>query len=224
MDPSMDSLRVVLVDDIVLFRQGVEALLTRAGVDVVGVAGSADEAKIRVAAERPAVVIMDIRMPPDYTDEGLRAALELKAAFPGLGVVLLSAYVQIATAMRLVDEHSHGIGYLLKERVASIETLVDDLRRVAKGGVVLDPEIVTKLFGQRKNAEVLDSLTQRERAVLAAMAEGKSNASIAGQLNVVTKTVEGNVSEVFRKLGLPASADENRRVLAVLTYLRARSK
>lgn len=224
MDRSVDSMRVILVDDSVLFREGLAALLTTAGVDVVGHAASAGEAKVRVAADRPAAVIMDIRMPPTFADEGLQAALELKTEHPDLGVLLLSGHVEVASAVRLLDEHSHGLGYLLKDRVDSVETLVDGLGRVVSGELVLDPEIVEKLFRRRKNLRLFEQLSERERTFLQYMAEGRSNANIAEQMHVAVKTAEGYGAAVFTKLGLPASGEDNRRVIAVLTWLQARSE
>ena len=220
----MDPLRVMLVDDSVLFRNGLAALLAPAGVAVVGSAASPEEARVRVAADRPAAVIMDIRMPPTFTDEGLRAAKQLKTDASDLGILLLSGYVEVASAARLFDEHSHGIGYLLKDRVDSVETLVDSLSRVARGGLVLDAEIVERLVRRRRNLRLLEQLSEREHTVLQYLAEGRSNAGIAAQMHVALKTVEGYAASVFMKLGLPPSADDNRRVLAVLTWLRTRSE
>ncbi len=220
----MDPLRVILVDDSALFRDGLASLLTPAGVDVVGSAATRDEAMIRVAADRPDVVIMDIRMPPTLTDEGLQATRELKSGDPALGVLLLSGHLEVGSAARLFDEHSHGIGYLLKDRVNNVEALVRDLRRVARGELVLDPELVEKLFQRRKNVQKLGKLSDRERAVLQHMAEGRSNASIAAEMNVAPKTVESYVAAVFTKLGLPQTGDNNRRVLAVLAWLRTRAE
>jgi DNA-binding NarL/FixJ family response regulator len=220
----MDPLRVILVDDSALFRDGLASLLTPAGVDVIGAAATRDEAMIRVAADRPDVVIMDIRMPPTLTDEGLQAARELKSGDPALGVLLLSGHLEVGSAARLFDEHSHGIGYLLKDRVDNVEALVRDLRRVARGELVLDPELVEKLFQRRKNVQKLGKLSDREQAVLQNMAEGRSNASIAAEMNVAPKTVESYVAAVFTKLGLPQTGDNNRRVLAVLAWLRTRAE
>jgi DNA-binding NarL/FixJ family response regulator len=224
MDRGMDPLRVILVDDSALFRDGLASLLTPAGVDVIGAAATRDEAMIRVAADRPDVVIMDIRMPPTLTDEGLQAARELKSGDPALGVLLLSGHLEVGSAARLFDEHSHGIGYLLKDRVDNVEALVRDLRRVARGELVLDPELVEKLFQRRKNVQKLGKLSDREQAVLQHMAEGRSNASIAAEMNVAPKTVESYVAAVFTKLGLPQTGDNNRRVLAVLAWLRTRAE
>jgi len=223
MHGGVDSLRVMLVDDSVLFREGLAALLIPAGVAVTGFAATRDEAMIRIAANEPTVVIMDIRMPPTFTDEGLQAARELKASHPDLGVLLLSGHVEVASAARLFEEHSHGLGYLLKDRVDNIQTLVASLQRVARGELVLDPEVVEGLFRRRKNVRVLEQFSERERAVLQYMAEGRSNAGIAAEMNVAVKTVESYVASVFAKLGLPPSADDNRRVLAVLAWMRTRA-
>ncbi len=219
----VDPLRVMLVDDSVLFREGLAALLIQAEVEVTGFAATRDEAMIRIAADHPTVVIMDIRMPPTFTDEGLQAAIELKASRPDLGILLLSGHVEVASAARLFEEHSHGLGYLLKDRVDNVQALVASLRRVARGGLVLDPEVVESQFRQRRNARVLEQFSDRERAVLQYMAEGRSNAGIAAEMNVVVKTVESYVASVFTKLGLTPSADDNRRVLAVLAWMRARA-
>ncbi len=213
----------MLVDDSVLFREGLAALLIQAEVEVTGFAATRDEAMIRIAADHPTVVIMDIRMPPTFTDEGLQAAIELKASRPDLGILLLSGHVEVASAARLFEEHSHGLGYLLKDRVDNVQALVASLRRVARGGLVLDPEVVESQFRQRRNARVLEQFSDRERAVLQYMAEGRSNAGIAAEMNVVVKTVESYVASVFTKLGLTPSADDNRRVLAVLAWMRARA-
>lgn len=219
----LDPLRVMLVDDSVLFREGLAALLAPAGVEVTGIAATRDEAMIRIAADEPTVVIMDIRMPPTFTDEGLQAARELKVRHPDLGVLLLSGHVEVASAARLFEEHSHGLGYLLKDRVDNIQALVASLHRVVRGELVLDPEVVESLFRRRKNARMLEQFSDRERAVLQYMAEGRSNAGIAAEMNVAVKTVESYVASVFAKLGLPPSADDNRRVLAVLAWMRTRA-
>jgi DNA-binding NarL/FixJ family response regulator len=220
----MDPLRVIVVDDSVLFREGLAALLAPTGVTVAGFAASPKEARVRIAAMRPTTVIMDIRMPPDFTDEGLRAAQEFKTEMPDLGILLLSGHVEVVTAARVFEEHSHGIGYLLKDRVDSVETLVDSLDRVTRGELVLDQEVVERLFRRRKNVHLLEQFSKQERAVLQHMAEGRSNAGIAAAMHVAPKTVETYAASVFAKLGLPPSADDNRRVLAVLTWLRTRTE
>lgn len=213
----------MLVDDSALFREGLAALLCQAGVEVTGFAATRDEVMIRIAADEPTVVIMDIRMPPRFADEGLQAARELKASHPDLGVLLLSGYVEVASAARLFEDHSSGLGYLLKDRVDNVQALVASLRRVAHGELVLDPEVVESLFRRRKNARLLEQLSERERAALQYMAEGRSNAGIASEINVTVKTVESYVASVFAKLGLPPSSDDNRRVLAVLAWMRTQA-
>jgi DNA-binding NarL/FixJ family response regulator len=179
---------------------------------------------VRIAADRPDVVIMDIRMPPTYTDEGLQATAQLKKADPDLGVLLLSAHVEVASAARVFEEHDRGLGYLLKDRVDNVEALVRDLHRVAAGELVLDPEVVQGLLGRRRNVELIAQLTDREQDVLRHMAEGRSNQRIAAAMMLAPKTVESHVAAVFTKLGLPPSADDNRRVLAVLAWLRTRAQ
>ena len=223
MRQGLDPLRVMLVDDSMLFRDGLAALLTDAGVEIAGIAATPEEAMVRIAADRPDVVVMDIRMKPTFTDEGLQAARELKARDPDLGVLLLSAYVEVASAASLFDEHSGGVGYLLKDRVDAIEALVADLHRVAHGELVLDREVVEKLFRRRKNARLLEQFSDRERTVLQLMTEGRSNAAIATEMHVALKTVETYLAWVYTKIGLPQSPDDNRRVLAVLAWMRARS-
>lgn len=220
----LDPLRVMLVDDSVLFREGLAALLVPAGIEVTGFAATADEALTRIAANTPTAVIMDIRMPPTFTDEGLNAARELKARYPDLGVLLLSGHVEVASAARLFDEESSGLGYLLKDRVDNLQALIDGLTRVVRGELVLDHEIIEKLFRRRKNARLLEQFSERERAVLELMAEGRSNAGIAAEMHVALKTVESYVAAVFAKLGLPPRADDNRRVLAVMAWMRARAE
>jgi DNA-binding NarL/FixJ family response regulator len=220
----MDSLRVILADDSALFREGLAGLLAATGVEVVGQAATPAEATLRAAAERPDVVVMDIRMPPTFTDEGLQAAAHLKEKDPALGILLLSAHVEVASAARLFDEHSRGLGYLLKDRVDNVETLARDLHRVAAGELVLDPEVIQGLFRRRKNARLLHGLSERELSVLQNMAEGRSNAGIAAEMHLAPKTVESHVAAVFTKLGLPPSADDNRRVLAVLAWMRTRAE
>ncbi len=220
----MDPLRVILVDDSALFRDGLAGLLAAIGIEVAGCAATCAEAMVRVAADRPDVVVMDIRMPPTCTDEGLQAARRLKEDDPALGVLLLSAHVEVASAARLFDQHSRGLGYLLKDRVDNVETLARDLHRVAAGELVLDPEVIQGLFRRRKNVRLLEDLSERERAVLRNMAEGRSNAGIAAEMHLAAKTVESHVAAVFTKLSLPPSADDNRRVLAVLAWLRTQAR
>lgn len=219
-------MRVMLVDDSTLFREGLALLLAEAGVEVVDQARTADEALVRIERDQPDVVILDIRMPPTHTDEGLVAARALKQRWPGLGVLVLSAFIEPASAARLLHGSTGGVGYLLKDRVDDVETLRDALLRIGRGEPVIDPEIVRGLMHRRRRSAVLDGLSEREREVLRLMAEGRSNAGIAELVALAPKTVEAHVNRIFGKLGLlrsgePASARENRRVLAVLAWLRA---
>lgn len=216
----------MLVDDSTLFREGLALLLAEAGVEVVDQARTADEALVRIERDQPDVVILDIRMPPTHTDEGLVAARALKQRWPGLGVLVLSAFIEPASAARLLHGSTGGVGYLLKDRVDDVETLRDALLRIGRGEPVIDPEIVRGLMHRRRRSAVLDGLSEREREVLRLMAEGRSNAGIAELVALAPKTVEAHVNRIFGKLGLlrsgePASARENRRVLAVLAWLRA---
>ena len=214
-------MRVVVADDVMLIRSGLARLLVDAGVDVVGEAADAEGLLRLVAVEQPDVAIVDIRMPPTHTDEGLVAARRIRQGYPATAVVLLSQYVEPRYAERLLSDQPAGLGYLLKERVSDIAVLVDALRRVTEGECVLDPTIVSQLVGRRRPGSPLDRLTPREMETLAAMAEGRSNAGIALQLGVNERTVESMCSQVFQKLDLVPSPDLNRRVLAVLTLLRS---
>jgi DNA-binding NarL/FixJ family response regulator/class 3 adenylate cyclase len=215
------AMRVVLADDSILLREGVARLLSDGGFTVVAQAGDAEELLVAVRADPPDVVITDIRMPPTHTDEGLRAAHEIRSEYPGVGVLVLSQYVETDYAMQLVSEGAAGLGYLLKDRVANIQEFTDAVRRVAAGGSVIDPEVVTRLVGRARQASPLDALSDREKEVLALMAEGRSNQAISEGLFVSEKTVEGHVRSIFTKLDLLPTADDHRRVLAVLTFLRA---
>jgi DNA-binding NarL/FixJ family response regulator len=212
--------RVIVADDAMLTRTGIVRLLGDAGVDVVGEAEDADGLLGHVARARPDVAIVDIRMPPTHTDEGLVAAQRIRAEHPAVGVLVLSEYVEPRYAMRLLEEHPEGVGYLLKERVFDVVVLVDALRRVADGETVVDPTIVSRLVGRRRRVDPLAELTEREREVLALVAEGLSNAAIAKRLYVTPRTVEAHVTQIMAKLGLDADPDSHRRVLAVLAYLR----
>jgi DNA-binding NarL/FixJ family response regulator len=212
--------RVVIGEDSVLLREGAARLLEEAGIEVVGQAGDAEDLLRKVRAHRPDVAIVDIRMPPDNTDDGLRAAATMRRELPGIGVLILSQYVEEHYAVDLLADGSEGVGYLLKDRVAEVDRFVDAVRRVAEGGSVLDPEVVTQMLGRRRRAGPLDELTDREREVLAAMAEGQTNKEIAARIFVSERAVERHVTAIFQKLGLSDGDGGHRRVLAVLAYLR----
>ena len=216
-------MRVGLADDSTLFRHGLASLLATAGVEVAVQATTGEELLCRIAAHPPEVVVLDIRMPPTFTNEGLVAAERVRERFPGTGILLLSTYAQADYATRLLRLPGGQVGYLLKDRVDDIATLGTALTRIVAGESVVDPEIVTRLLGRRRRSGVLDGLTARETDVLRLMAEGRSNAGIGRQLHLSPKTVEAHVATVFQKLGLQAEQASNRRVLAVLTWLRASS-
>jgi DNA-binding NarL/FixJ family response regulator len=213
--------RVVLADDTVLLREGVARILGEAGFEVVGQAGNADELMLKVRSYSPDVAIVDIRMPPTHTDEGLRAAQEIREKHPTCGVLVLSQYVEAGYAMELLADSAEGVGYLLKDRVSDVNEFADAVRRVGEGGSALDPTIVSQLVGRRRRDDPIDQLTPREREVLGLMAEGRSNSGIAEQLVVTERAVEKHVTSIFSKLRLPAAAEDHRRVLAVLAYLRS---
>jgi DNA-binding NarL/FixJ family response regulator len=213
--------RVVVAEDSVLLREGIVRLLTERGFEVVGQAGDAEDLLRKVGAHKPDAVVADIRMPPDNTDDGLRAAIEIRKRHPHTGVLVLSAYVEEAYAMELVSDTAAGLGYLLKDRVADVDAFIDALRRVAEGGSALDPEVVSRLLGRSRRDDPLSELTPREREVLELMAEGRSNAAIAEQLVVTERAVEKHVTSIFGKLNLTPAAEDHRRVLAVLTFLRS---
>jgi DNA-binding NarL/FixJ family response regulator len=213
--------RVVVADDSVLLREGIVRLLSEAGFDVVAQAADAEDLVRKVCAHKPDVAVVDIRMPPTNTDDGLRAALEIRERLPGTGVLVLSQYVDEGYALELVTDSAEGVGYLLKDRVADVERFVDSVRRVGQGGSALDPEVVAQLVGRRRRDDPLAELTAREREVLELMAEGRSNNAIAEQLVVTQRAVEKHVTSILGKLGLPPAAEDHRRVLAVLTFLRA---
>jgi DNA-binding NarL/FixJ family response regulator len=212
--------RVVIADDSILLREGVSRLLAEAGFEVVGQAGDAGELLREVEDKAPDVAIVDIRMPPTHTDEGLQAARELRSRYPSLGVLVLSQYVRPSYAFELLADDARGVGYLLKDRVSNLDELSDAVTRVGGGGSVLDPSVVSQLVGRRRQGhDAVDDLSEREREVLALMAEGRTNRAIAERLFITERTVEKHVKSIFGKLALPASADAHRRVLAVLAYL-----
>jgi DNA-binding NarL/FixJ family response regulator len=213
--------RVVVADDVMLTREGIVRLLTDAGVDVVAQAENADELLRHVELARPDAAIVDIRMPPTQTDEGLVAAHRIRTDHPGVGVLVLSQYIEPSYAMRLLEEHPERVGYLLKERVFDVAILIDALRRLDDGETVVDPTIVSRLLGRGRRDDPLEELTAREREVLGLVAEGLSNKAIAARLFVTERTVEAHVKQVFMKLRLETSPESHRRVLAVLAYLRA---
>jgi DNA-binding NarL/FixJ family response regulator len=212
-------MRVVLADDSVLLREGVARILEEAGFDVVGQAGNVDELMLKVRSYSPQVCVVDIRMPPTHTDEGLRAAKEIREKHAGVGVLVLSQYVEPDYAMELLAEGAEGVGYLLKDRVADIHEFASAVRRVAEGGSALDPSVVSQLVGRRRD-DPLSDLTPREREVLGLIAEGRSNSGIAERLVVTERAVEKHVTSIFSKLRLPAASEDHRRVLAVLAFLR----
>ena len=214
-------MRVVLGEDSVLLREGVARLLGDAGMDVVGQAGDFDDLMRKVRAHKPDVAVVDIRMPPTHTDEGLRASHLIREELPDTGVLVLSQYVEEGYAMDLLADSAEGVGYLLKDRVADVERFVDSVRRVADGGSALDPEVVSQMLGRRRAEDPLAELTPREREVLGLMAEGRSNHAIAEELVVTERAVEKHVTGIFSKLDLGPTPEDHRRVLAVLTYLKA---
>ena len=214
-------MRVVIADDEVLLREGLERLLTEVGFDVVGKVGTAEELQRKVELTRPDVAIVDIKMPPTHTDEGLVAAQEIRESHPQIGVLVLSHYLESRYALRLIEQHPGGSGYLLKERVSDIAVLTDALARLHEGESVVDPTIVSRLVNRSRPASGLDRLTEREREVLTLMAEGRSNKGICERLFLSPKTVEAHVKHIFMKLGIDESTEDHRRVLAVLAFLRA---
>ena len=213
-------MRVVVADDVLLTRQGIIRLLRDAGIDVVAEADDAEGLLREVRLARPDVALVDIRMPPTHTDEGLAAAQTIRAEHPQVGVLVLSQYVEPSYALRLIQDQPERVGYLLKERVFDIATVVDALRRIVDGETVIDPTIVARLVGRRRRQDPLAALSEREREVLGLIAEGLSNRAIAARLYVTERTVEAHVTQIFHKLRLPESPDQHRRVLAVLAFLR----
>ncbi len=212
--------RVVIAEDSVLLREGIARLLDDAGFEIVGQAGDADELMLKVRSYSPDVAIIDIRMPPTHTDEGLRAAQEIRDKHPDTGVLVLSQYVESGYALELLQGNAEGVGYLLKDRVSDIKEFAAAIKRVAEGGSALDPEVVSRLVGRRRGEDPISQLTPREREVLELMAEGRSNQAIAERLVVTLRAVEKHVTSIFSKLDLPADEQDHRRVLAVTAYLR----
>jgi DNA-binding NarL/FixJ family response regulator len=213
-------IRIVLADDAVLLREALAAALSTGGFQVVGQAADAAALLEIVERQRPDVVVVDVRMPPTHTTEGLEAARQIRERHPGTAILVLSQYVETRYAIDLVRDDPSGVGYLLKDRVTRVSELADAVRRVAAGGSVIDPEVVSRLLGRNRGRSPLDELTAREREILALMAEGRSNQAIADGLGVEVKTVEGHVRAIFWKLGLEPTVEDHRRVLAVLAYLR----
>ena len=213
-------MRVAIAEDSLLLREGVARLLREAGMDVVAECGNADELLLHIRSNPVDVAIVDIRLPPTHSDEGLRAALEIRSANPGVGVLVLSQYVELGLAMKLLADSAEGVGYLLKDRIGDVHEFVGAVRRVAEGGSALDPAVVSELVGRRRQRDPIDELSPREREVLTLMAEGRSNQAIAERLFVTLRAVEKHVTSIFTKLGLSATSEDHRRVLAVLTFLR----
>jgi DNA-binding NarL/FixJ family response regulator len=213
-------MRIVIADDAVLLREGAARLLEEAGFEVVAQAGDAEDLLRKVRAHTPDVAIIDVRMPPDNVDDGLRAALTIRDELPDVGILMLSQYVEDRYLGELLAGGAEGVGYLLKDRLADVDRLTEAVQRVAGGGSVLDPEVVAQMLGRSREAGPLDSLTDREREVLGRMAEGRTNRAIAEDLFVSERAVERHVTSIFSKLDLPAGEQDHRRVLAVLAYLR----
>ncbi|HYP44273.1 MAG TPA: response regulator transcription factor [Propionibacteriaceae bacterium] len=216
----MTPLTVAIAEDSVLLREGLARILTAAGHDVIAAYDNADDLLRRVQVEAPSIAIIDIRLPPTHTDEGMRAALEIRRGHPTIAVLVLSQYVELGLAMQLLSESADGVGYLLKDRISDVAQFLEAVHRVAAGGSAIDPQIVTTLLMRRRSDDPLSRLTPREREVLELMAAGNSNAGIAAQLVITVRAAEKYVSSVFDKLGLPSTGSESRRVLAVLLYLR----
>ena len=213
-------MRVVIAEDGVLLREGLASLLGENGFEVVGLCDTADDLVLKVRSHAPDVAIVDIRLPPTHNDEGLRAALEIRDHHPNVGVLVLSQYVELGLAMKLLADSADGAGYLLKDRISEVQEFVEAVRRIGSGGSAIDPIIVSTLLSKRRSDDPLVDLTPREREVLELMAEGRSNQGIADKLVITLRAVEKYVSSIFSKLGLPSSASDSRRVLAVLLYLR----
>ena len=212
-------MRVVIADDSALLREGVAKLLEADGLEVVGRAVDGDDLLLKVRSYRPDVAIIDIRMPPSQTDEGARAAEKINAELPGIAILMLSQVIDVGLALRFFTERPQGFGYLLKDRVLEVDDFLDAVKRVARGGTAVDPEVVSQLLGRKSPDDAVATLTAREREILELMAEGRSNQGIGHRLFLSPKTVETHIHAIFRKLGLEAAEDDNRRVLAVLAYL-----
>ena len=214
-------MRLIVADDSLLLREGITRLLVEAGFEVVGRASTGEEALAQVEQHKPDVAIVDIRMPPTHSDEGLKAAQDIRARHPDVGVLVLSQYVELGLAARLLADNAAGLGYLLKDRITDLDEFAAAIRRVGAGGSALDPAIVSQLLGRRRDDDLLQHITPREREVLALMAQGYSNQAIADRLVVTVRAVEKHVTSIFDKLGLPDTSDSHRRVLAVLAFLRS---
>jgi DNA-binding NarL/FixJ family response regulator len=214
-------MRLIVADDSLLLREGISRLLVEAGFQVVGLASTGEEALTQAERHKPDVAIVDIKMPPTHSDEGLRAAQEIRARHPDVGVLVLSQYVELGLAAQLLAENAAGLGYLLKDRITDLDEFTAAIRRVGTGGSALDPAIVSQLLGRRRDDDLLEHVTPREREVLALMAQGYSNQAIADRLVVTVRAVEKHVTSIFDKLGLPDTSDSHRRVLAVLAFLRS---
>jgi DNA-binding NarL/FixJ family response regulator len=212
--------RTVIAEDAVLLREGLVRLLTEHGVEVSGTCDTAEALRALVARDEPDVAIVDIRLPPTHTDEGMQGALTIRSEHPDVGVLVLSQYVEVGLAMLLLGDSAEGAGYLLKDRISNVRDFIDSVRRVANGGSAIDPTIVSALIAKQRTADPLSRLTPREREVLALMAEGRSNQGIADQFVITLRAVEKYVSSIFTKLDLPTTSSDSKRVLAVLLYLR----
>jgi DNA-binding NarL/FixJ family response regulator len=214
-------MRVVLAEDSVLLREGLARLLAEVGFDVVGQCATAEDLLLKVRSYWPDVAVVDIRLPPTHNDEGLRAAQEIRARHPSVGVLVLSQYLELGLAMQLLAESAEGVGYLLKDRVSDVTEFAAAVRRVGEGGSAVDPTIVSQLLRLQRRDNPLDAVTPREREVLALMAEGRSNQAVAERLAITERAVQKHITRIFQKLGLTASGDDHRRVLAVLAFLRS---
>jgi DNA-binding NarL/FixJ family response regulator len=214
-------MRVVLAEDSILLREGLARLLAETGFEVVGQCATAEDLLLKVRSYSPDVVIVDIRLPPTHTDEGLRAAEEIRARYPSVGVLVLSQYLELGLAMKLLADSAEGVGYLLKDRVSDVKEFAGAVRRVGEGGSAIDPTIVSQLLRRHRGDDPLEDITPREHEVLALMAEGRSNQAIADRLVITERAVQKHITRIFQKLGLIASGEDHRRVLAVLAFLRS---